>query len=486
MKFEMSEADIDRLLRAVFDGDIDSSSKLPEWYYDRLSNYLEHGLFKGFGDNIDDLEIGTTRSALLQDLRENVYMFSAAKTYQQVRDYETTLKDLSSKMAESASYRDFKNSVMATYDNYNTNWLASEYNTAVGQAQQASQWDEIQNTKATFPYLKYSAVMDPNTSEICAPLDGMTLPVDDKMWDKYTPLNHFNCRCILVQIDKYDDVKLTSDAEKKKLAQQVGDQMQDVFKMNPGKDGYVFKPDHPYFEVAPKDRAFAKKNFDLPLPADKEYLNIDAVHKTEEFGVPSSETRYETKKIMQLAGIPADIKGKVEIFENSRDIDYGGAGVTRVHFKGEKVEMTRYINHNDKSINNEYFVINEGSKYKGKGAEIFKRQVDNATREGYKEITTQAAGSAGNTKYNGYYTWARLGYQPTRSAQAAGEIDEIVEEFNRQEQTNLRNFKELLGTKSGQTFWKQEGFAFDGVFDLKPGSYSQTTLQNYIDEKGKK
>jgi SPP1 gp7 family putative phage head morphogenesis protein len=476
MKFEMSEADIDRLLRAVFDGDIDSSSKLPEWYYDRLSSYLEHGLFKGFGDNIDDLEIGTTRSALLQDLRENVYMFSGAKTYQQVRDYESTLRDLSSKMADAATYRDFKNSVMATYDNYNTNWLASEYNTAVGQAQQASQWDEIQNTKATFPYLKYSAVMDPNTSEICAPLDGMTLPVDDKMWDKYTPLNHFNCRCILVQIDKYDDVKLTTDAEKKKLAQQVGDQMQDVFKMNPGKDGYIFKPDHPYFEVAPKDRKFARENFGLPLPKDKEYENVEISYQNDH---DPSVSPPNAKELMRIAGVPHDIKGKA-------DIEYYKSNA-EVRFKGEGVIMTRVIRYEEKTIDNEYFRIAQDSAYKGKGAQIFKSQVDHATRAGYKEIKTAAAGSAKESKtFNGYYTWARLGYVPTKDKQYGKSISEAIGNFNDEHGTNAKIFEELMGTKTGQEFWKNKGFPFNGKFDLQKNSYSQTTLQNYIDGKGKK
>lgn len=479
MKFDMTPNDIDRLLRAVFDGDIDSSSKLPEWYYDKLSNYLEHGLFKGFGDNLDDLEIGTTRSNLLQDLRDNVYMFSAAKTYQQVRDYEATLQDMVDKMADATSYREFKEAVMATYDNYNQNWLASEYNTAIGQAQQASQWDEIENTKDTFPYLRYSAVMDPNTSEICAPLDGMTLPVDDAMWDRYAPLNHFNCRCVLVQIDKYDDVKLTTEAEKKQLQDEVGSQMQDVFKMNPGKDRYIFNPDHPYFEVAPKDRAFAKDNFGLPMPADKEYQNVTiARHENEE----GPKTAYDTKELMRLAGVPAGIKGEVRILENHylSDIEHK---ITTVKFKGEGVEMTRYISHENKSIKNELFIIKEDSPYKGQGAHLFKQQVDNATTAGFKYLECDAAGSASSKLYNGYYTWPRLGYEPKR---LYDDIEYTIDEFNRQNQTNVRNFRELMGTKSGQEFWKAEGTGTPMKFDLKPGSYSQTTLQNYIDGKGKK
>ena len=39
-----------------------------------------------------------------------------------------------------------------------------------------------------------------------------------------------------------------------------------MFKMNPGKERVVFDKDHPYFDVAKKDVAFAKTNFGLPIP----------------------------------------------------------------------------------------------------------------------------------------------------------------------------------------------------------------------------
>jgi hypothetical protein len=47
--------------------------------------------------------------------------------------------------------------------------------------------------------------------------------------------------------------------------------MSDVFKMNPGKDGYVFSPDHPYFTALPKaDVKLAQNNFNLKIPGKDE------------------------------------------------------------------------------------------------------------------------------------------------------------------------------------------------------------------------
>ena len=86
------------------------------------------------------------------------------------------------------------------------------------------------------------------------------------MWDLYSPENHFRCRCSLEQIDKFDDPIITSEADIEELRKELDKTVQPEFKMNPGKDGYIFSPEHPYFEVAPKDRQDAKDNFGLPIP----------------------------------------------------------------------------------------------------------------------------------------------------------------------------------------------------------------------------
>jgi hypothetical protein len=73
-------------------------------------------------------------------------------------------------------------------------------------------------------------------------------------------LNHFNCRCVLLQVE----TEPTEDNEDS--VQQVEDNMQDLFKHNPYKTGSVFPKSHPYFDVPKEDKAYAKRNFDLPIP----------------------------------------------------------------------------------------------------------------------------------------------------------------------------------------------------------------------------
>jgi SPP1 gp7 family putative phage head morphogenesis protein len=249
---------IEELIKGVFGGDI-TVEDLPEDLYHAIAESLNGGLYKGFGKDLTEFKMGGKDYELLAEMRENVYMFSAAKTYQQVRE----MNDL---LTSSESFKDFRDKALEVYDTYNKTWLETEYNTAISQGMAAQHWVEIEKRKEEFPYLQYSAVLDDRTSEICEPLEGVTLPVDDPFWNKFTPPNHFNCRCLLLQISKYDDVEVTTEKQASELNKEQGDKMQDVFKMNAGKDGYVFKPDHPYFDVAPKDKQLAKENFGLPIP----------------------------------------------------------------------------------------------------------------------------------------------------------------------------------------------------------------------------
>lgn len=52
--------------------------------------------------------------------------------------------------------------------------------------------------------LEYSAILDSRTTAICRHLDGRVYPVDSPVWNKYRPLNHFNCRSILVPVTIVD------------------------------------------------------------------------------------------------------------------------------------------------------------------------------------------------------------------------------------------------------------------------------------------
>lgn len=294
-----TDAQIQKLLDGIYDGSI-TEYDLPDDLYGAIADYLKKGVYEGFGKTLyqatgKDLE-------LLAQLRDNVYMFSAAKTFQQVKDISGLLIDEAGNLRTS---KEFNALGAAAYDTWNNVWGKTEYNTAVGQANQANKWLEVEKNKSFLPNLRYSAVMDPNTSDICRPLDGMVAPVDDPVWNTIAPLNHFNCRCVLEQVD--EDTKPTEGNGDR--VKGVENEMQDLFKMNCGKDGYIFKEDHPYFQVEKKDKAYAERNFDLPIPSAAAEAGKDIPGEVAQFTPARTIAEAEAYAINELSMEYAHYKG---------------------------------------------------------------------------------------------------------------------------------------------------------------------------------
>jgi SPP1 gp7 family putative phage head morphogenesis protein len=258
--FKYAAEYIEKLIKGIFDGDI-TEHDLPTSLYHEIAEYLKAGLYKGYGMTLKE-SFGTSDHELLSELRENIYAFSAAKTYQQVRDMTDKLTNSD---GEVIPFNEFKEEAGQIFDTYNNDYLKTEYNTAIGQGQMAIKWNEIQANKDILPFLEYSTIGD--ACDICAPLDGFTAPVDDPAWDTIMPLNHFNCECIVEQLDQEEgESKETPETDRDETLEKVTGRMNDVFKMNPGKDAVIFSPDHPYFTVPKADRDFARANFNLPIP----------------------------------------------------------------------------------------------------------------------------------------------------------------------------------------------------------------------------
>jgi len=186
----------------------------------------------------------------------------------------------------------------------------------------------------------------------------------------------------------------------------------------------------------------------------------------------TNNTGFSDETILKLAGIPQNFKGDADIF-------YSQSGKVNVDIKGMDIVMTRVINTNDKSIYNAYFSIPKDSKFKGQGAQIFANQVKAAQKAGYDKINVNAAGSKNDRFYNGYYTWARLGYKPNRSMDA---VASIISKTGR----NYGTWETMMKSKQGVADWKEYGAGWSGSFDLKKGSYSDKALKDYLKSKKSK
>lgn len=180
------KATIGLLIRSIYDGRVDPAN-LPYKLYKAIAYYLTKGVFKGFGKDIADTVSDSVDHELLYNLRENVHIFSGAKTFNYV--LETT--NLIVEGDEILPLREFKKRALEIYDKYNVNWLDAEYETCIGQAQNATKWKDIETSP--FDLVKYLAVIDENTSPVCVQYNGIIKDKKDPFWNDAAPLNHYRC-----------------------------------------------------------------------------------------------------------------------------------------------------------------------------------------------------------------------------------------------------------------------------------------------------
>ncbi len=251
-KILYTKKQIQSFFKSIFAGVIDLYN-LPNNLYNQTAKVLNGAVEIGFGD-VDN--------ALLKELKNNIYMFSAAKTFQQVKEMQMFLYEGNEKL----EYKIFRDRVRSTYDKYNESYLQTEYVTANTSANNALNYREAIADKKLFTQLRYVAINDAYTSEICKRLNGTVANTDDKIWHTCSPPNHFNCRCHLEKIDKYEDVKPDSANKLSEVKDFAESKMQPVFKNNSGITNKIFDKKHPYFSVPKKYNTLAKRNFDLKIP----------------------------------------------------------------------------------------------------------------------------------------------------------------------------------------------------------------------------
>lgn len=126
------------------------------------------------------------------------------------------------------------------------------------------------------------------------------------------------------------------------------------------------------------------------------------------------------------------------------------------------------------------FILNPDiDKGQGKGSDIFYNQIKSFKEKGYENVITEAAKSE---IYNGYYTWARLGYDFSRGSDET-EFLNLINSSSDKDIRGVGSLQELMTFDKGRKFWKDNGFAFSGTMSLLDGSKSMFILNKYMEEK---
>lgn len=219
------------------------------------------GVYEGYGKDFVSVDWDTPDHVMLTKLTQNVFSFSAAKNYQELRTITDALRDEDGKLRD---FQDFKEQVAAINGKFNKVWLQTEYDTCITTAAQSARWQEFQAQKTMFPYLRYQTAGDENVRAEHRLLDGVTKRVDDAFWKTYYPPNGWNCRCEAIQAP---DGIVTETKENEYRTPVVPE----LFRTNVGETGLIFPKGHPYYSGVPN--AEIRKAIAY-LPTENGYLEL--------------------------------------------------------------------------------------------------------------------------------------------------------------------------------------------------------------------
>lgn len=247
-KLSISETENEELLKAF--------NKAARWIFrskktDINPDDIEHKNVQPLLNGIDSiLQDGFSRGIehvvpyiMRRDLAENIYIFSGAKTFAELKEMSDLLLDADGNIK---SFSKFWQDVQNIHPQYNESYLQAEYIFATQSAQMASKWQEVEADGDRYN-LQYRTAYDDRVRESHALLHNTTLPPSDPFWAEYYPPNGWRCRCTAVQVrkTKYEE---SNSADSILLGSKATEGKNSIFRFNPGKQKVIFPPNHPYMK----------------------------------------------------------------------------------------------------------------------------------------------------------------------------------------------------------------------------------------------
>ncbi|MDR1458598.1 MAG: minor capsid protein [Bacteroidales bacterium] len=323
--------------------------KLPKEYMDQYPDAIKDAIEKAYnGDTSYDL-LKITAEALkkqvmdnyskivfkyevedtqmLSNLVNNVWQFSAAKNYVEMKQFTDLLKDKNGKLRE---FSDYKREVEKLGSKYNEIYMRTEYNFAIAASQNAARWTEFEKEVDIIPNLKYQTVRDDAVRYEHAILDGTVKPMKDDWWNRYYPPNGWGCRCEAVQCS--DGTPVTKEA------QTIG--IPKMFETNLAKQGLIYPKNHPYFKDIP---ASELRKAILYLPAENTYTTLQIGDKF--IDVHPLHGNHELQKNLEACEILLK------------------------HDPDAKLKLLPVINEKEKEVKNKFYPKAYVEKFKNKNAD---------------------------------------------------------------------------------------------------------------------
>jgi len=267
----LTKKEIEKLLQDIYSGET-SLFNLPENIFKFTFAELINSVESGFGGGVGSFPAGSLRATRAIDYRQNIFTFSGAKIFNEVKDLSLYVFD---ENGIKRSFKEFRERALEINNKYNVDWLRTEQDTAFGMAQSAEKWMEIEEDKELFPMLKYETAADNKVRDEHAAYDNIVRPVDDPFWDTRMPPNGWNCRCIVIKLTEGKSTNLKKhlkdfNKQQKKRGLPLIPNLKNkdkMFDMNPGKVNYIFDEKvHPYYKVEKRFKPMMDDNFGFKMP----------------------------------------------------------------------------------------------------------------------------------------------------------------------------------------------------------------------------
>jgi uncharacterized coiled-coil protein SlyX len=165
------------------------------------------------------------------------------------------------------------------------------------------------------------------------------------------------------------------------------------------------------------------------------------------------------QEIISMVGIPGGGQGEIHIVAeglNSVTVDFNSPTAS-ASFSLSRIRGQIY--HTDS------YIRNLGERTTTSGVQVldgFKALMDAG-------VTKMTATAARGRYYNGYITWAKLGF--------TGPIPEsVIGAARAQFGPGIKNVEQIMQLPGGPAWWQANGDSWDATFDFTPGSYSRSVF----------
>lgn len=189
------------------------------------------------------------------------------------------------------------------------------------------------------------------------------------------------------------------------------------------------------------------------------HADLEDIGHLEKLGIKSPH------HLLQVLGAPTRFpidRYRLKILDPNR---------TRVAVTSPHYDLSREINHKNKSVYNNYIEVS--NKGNGLGSEILHSQIHGLTGLGYRKI--EAYGGKGNGMV-GFYVLPLHGFN--------GDFNDVEQNYRLpKEYRGVKDLHELFRRPGGRSYWKHQGWGKELEFDLTPGSFHHQLHEAYMQEK---